>query len=538
MNQKNALLSVYNKDGIVEFAQALVALGWTLYSSGGTAKVIVAAGIPVSDVASLVGGEAILGHRVVTLSREVHGGILARNIDVDIAELEKLGIPWIDLVCVDMYPLKEAINKPGSTAESVIEQTDIGGPTMLRSAAKGKRIVMCDATDRPRVIEWLKAGELDREAFLTWLAAKAEFVVSDYCLASATYHGKGEYAGIIGKRSMICKYGENAYQAPAALYACETDDPLALHMFELVAGDAPSYNNLCDLDRLLQTMTHVAAMFDTNMSLLTSIPFIALGVKHGNTCGAAAGFDSGEVVRKMVTGDPLAIFGGLVMLNFRVTKDVAETLLHYGVTEGQRRLLDGVIAPAFDDEAVEFLKRKGDKCRFITNPALLDLYRGSLDRAQRLRFVRGGFLAQPNYTFILDLNDPDLVKYGQATDEQIWDMLLAKALCDTSNSNTITLVRDGMLIGNGVGQQARVYGAELAVTRAGTGNHRTLGAVAASDSFFPFLDGVEVLANSGIEAIISTSASVNDQKVIAFCEANGIALYLIPDKKGRGFFGH
>lgn len=538
MNQKTALVSVYNKDGIVEFAQALVALGWTLYSSGGTAKVIASAGVPVSDVASLVGGEAILGHRVVTLSREVHGGILARNIDTDIAELEKLGIPWIDLVCVDMYPLKEEIKKLGSTPESVIEQTDIGGPTMLRSAVKGRRIVMCDPADRPRVIEWLKADKPNQEGFLTWLGAKAEFAVAEYCFASAVYHGNGEYAGMLGRRSMVCKYGENAYQAPAALYTCGTDDPLALDQFTLVAGDAPSYNNLCDIDRLLQTMTHVVATLVTNTSRGASVPLIALGVKHGNTCGAAIGFDSGEIVRKMVMGDRLAIFGGLVMLNFCVTADVAEVLLHYGVPKGQRRLLDGIIAPAFADEAVELLKRKGDKCRFIANPALFDLNRDSLDRAERFRFVRGGFLSQPNYTSVLDLNDPDLVKYGQVTAEQRLDMLLAKALCDTSNSNTITLVKDGMLIGNGVGQQARVYGAELALTRASTGIHDPRGAVAASDSFFPFTDGVKVLATSGIKAIISTSGSVNDKEVIAYCQANGIALYLIPDKKGRGFFGH
>ena len=206
MFQKNALLSVYNKEGIVEFAQALVELGWTLYSSGGTAKKIADAKIPVQDVATLVGGEAILGHRVVTLSREVHGGLLARNIDIDIAELEKEGIPWIGLVCVDMYPLKEEIKKEGSTPESVIEKTDIGGPAMLRSAAKSRRITLCDANDRPRVIEWMKAGELNREEYLNYLAAKAEFAVANYCLSSAVYHGKGEYAGIVCKRIITCKY--------------------------------------------------------------------------------------------------------------------------------------------------------------------------------------------------------------------------------------------------------------------------------------------------------------------------------------------
>jgi len=538
MNRKNALLSVYNKTGIVEFAGSLVELGWTLYSSGGTAKKIALAGIPVTDVSTLVGGEAILDHRVVTLSREVHAGLLARPIDIDIAELESLGIPWLGMVCVDMYPLKEEIAKPDSTPESVIEQTDIGGLTMLRSAAKGQRIVMCDPTDRTVVIEWLKAGEPEREAFITSLVAKAEATVADYCLASATYHGKGEYAGMIGRKILTCKYGENGYQTPAASYTCDTEDPLALDKFQKIAGDELSYNNECDLDRLVQTITHVAATFDINSGRNSYVPLIALAVKHGNACGASIGTTPEEVAQNMVIGDPLAIFGGLVMLNFPTTKEVAEILHSHGTLDGKRRVLDGIIAPSIDPAAIELLKRKGDKCRFLENVSLSNINRFSLDQAPRLRYVRGGFLLQPNYTFILNLNDPELVKYGQATVAQEQDMLLAKAICDTSNSNTITLVRDGMLIGNGVGQQARVYGSQLALTKAEVCSHSVIGASAASDSFFPFTDGVEVLAQAGITSIISTSASVNDKKVIEYCQNQGIALYLIPDKLGRGFFGH
>ena len=538
MNRKNALLSVYDKTGIVEFAGSLVELGWTLYSSGGTAKAIAAAGIAVQDVSMLVGGEAILGHRVVTLSREVHAGLLARPIDVDIEELESLGIPWLDLVCVDMYPLKEEIVKPESTPESVIEKTDIGGPTMLRSAAKGRRIVMCDPADRERVIQWINSGEPNREEFITSLVAKSEATVADYCLASATYHGNGDYAGMVGKKILTCKYGENGYQTPAALYGCDAEDPLALSNFAQVAGDFPSYNNLCDLERLLQTMTHVAATCEVNSGEIPYVPLIALAVKHGNTCGAAIGSEAEKVVQNMVTGDPLAIFGGLVMLNFPVTESVAENLLSYGTNEGQRRLLDGIIAPCFDEKAIDMLRRKKDNCRFIANPALANLTRASLDNSQRFRYVRGGFLLQPNYTFILDLNDLALVKYGQATVAEEQDMLLAKAICDTSNSNTITIVSGGKLIGNGVGQQARVYGAQLALTRAEACGHSVIGACAASDSFFPFKDGVETLIEAGIKAVISTSASVNDKKVIEYCQENGIALYLIPDKLGRGFFGH
>jgi phosphoribosylaminoimidazolecarboxamide formyltransferase/IMP cyclohydrolase len=174
----------------------------------------------------------------------------------------------------------------------------------------------------------------------------------------------------------------------------------------------------------------------------------------------------------------------------------------------------------------------------MANPQLANLNRNSLDTAPRFRYVRGGFLLQPNYTFILDLTNPDLVKIGQPTIEQEDDMLLAKAICDTSNSNTITVVLEGMLAGNGVGQQARVYGAQLALTRAQASEHYVLGASAASDSFFPFTDGVEVLAKAGIKAIISSSGSVKDKDVIKFCEEKGIMLYLIPDSKGRGFFGH
>jgi len=184
------------------------------------------------------------------------------------------------------------------------------------------------------------------------------------------------------------------------------------------------------------------------------------------------------------------------------------------------------------------LKRKGDKCRLIANPALANLDRNSLDSAPRFRYVRGGFLQQPNYTFILDLKDPELVKHGQATLRQEEDMLLAKAICDTSNSNTITLVSNGMLIGNGVGQQARVYGAQLALTRAYRSTHHVPDASAASDSFFPDIDGVEALAEAHVKAIVSTSGSVKDKEVIKFCEEKGIVLYLTPDKKGRGFFGH
>lgn len=182
-----ALLSVFHKEGIVEFAAQLVAMGWQLLASGGTAKALAAAGLPVRDVAELV-GEPILGHRVVTLSRELLAGLLAQDAPQDREEIGRWNIPFIQLVCVDLYPLQEEIAKPNRTRESVIEKTDIGGPTMLRAAAKGRRIVICDPADRQRVIDWLRAGRPDQDAFITHLAAKAETTVGNYCLASGQFH--------------------------------------------------------------------------------------------------------------------------------------------------------------------------------------------------------------------------------------------------------------------------------------------------------------------------------------------------------------
>lgn len=527
-----ALLSVWEKEGITYFARQLVELGWEIIASGGTTEELTRADIRVRNVAKLVGGGAILGHRVVTLSREVHAGLLAKDTPEDRQELKRLGLPWIDMVCVDLYPLQKEINNPDATRELVIEKTDIGGPTMLRSAAKGRRIVICDPSDRQRVIDWLKAGRPDEDNFITELAAKAEVIVAEYCLASAKYHSQNAYDGIIGRRTLKCLYGENAWQAPAALYTTGSGDALAMENFKVVAGTSPSYNNLCDVDRLLQTTTHIAAAFAVNRgkTLLT-----AVGCKHGNPCGATVGDDPIEVIQKMIKGDTRAILGGLVMVNFPLDVETAEELLTYMMPTGERRLLDGVIAPSFGEKTIDMLRRKGDKCRFLANPALKLL---GLDLALRFRYVRGGFLRQPNYTFVLDLKDPQVTKIGKLTPEQEDNLLLAWAVGSTSNSNTITLVKDGYLIGNGVGQQERVGGCVLAVRRARDANHEIPGASAYSDSFFPFTDGPEVLAEAGVKIIFASSGSVRDKEVQQFCQKGDMVLYLIPDKFGRGFFGH
>ncbi|MBE0429428.1 MAG: hypothetical protein IBX61_06105 [Thermoleophilia bacterium] len=338
------------------------------------------------------------------------------------------------------------------------------------------------------------------------------------------------------KPALECKYGENGYQTPAALYSSDTGDSLALDKFEVVQGTAPSYNNLCDLDRLLQTVTHIAAGLDVNG---IEAPLMAVACKHGNPCGAAVGADSAVMVATMaLEGDLRAVFGGLIMLNFEIDGEIAEILMTHRMEEGTRRLLDGIIAPGFTAGARDMLKRKGDKCRLMANPALEGINRDSLDAARRFRYVRGGFLAQPNYTFVPDLDAGYVERSGREDEGQLIDMILAWAVGCTSNSNTVTLVKDGMLLGNGVGQQDRVGGCKLAVMRAGDAGHDTAGAVAYSDSFFPFVDGPAELANAGIRAILATSGSVRDGEVKEFCRSKGITLFMYPDSTGRGFFGH
>lgn len=486
--EKNALISVFNKDGIDEFVKRLVKLGYRIISSGGTAKFLKEKGVAVTDVAEITGMPAILDHHVVTLHPKVHGGLLAKKTPEHDAEREKHGIPLFDLVCVDLYPLERTLE--GSDEAKIIEMVDIGGPTMISSAAKGRRIVIADRADRESVLQWLESGKPEEEAMLRRLAAKADYMVSRYRLLSARYFGQGNFDGIIGERAASPFKGENAAQTPAHLYDTRTGDPLALPGFMQIEGAPLSYNNYADLDRLLQTGTHIAAAWKHNFG---SIPAIALGVKHGNACGAAVDDDPAGAAQKMIEGDAVAIFGGSILINREVNGAIAEALTRHKTDGGPKRILDSVIAPAFAPEAIEILSRKSGKCRLIVNEALKDEGLAALDTATRFRYVRGGFLTQANYAYVLDWNDPAMqYPAGNVSADAKRDLLLAWAIGCTSNSNTIVLAKEGKLLGNAVGQQSRVAVASLAVLRATDSGHALAGASAYSDSFFPFVDGPEV----------------------------------------------
>ncbi|HYE22669.1 MAG TPA: hypothetical protein VD998_03720, partial [Verrucomicrobiae bacterium] len=292
-----------------------------------------------------------------------------------------------------------------------------------------------------------------------------------------------------------------------------------------------SSNNWCDVDRALQTITHIAAGYNLNFG---QVPYIAVGIKHGNACGAAVSNDPLEAIKRMIGGDPRAIFGGTVITNFPIDAKHATFLRELRV-EKTKRILDLVMAPEFSGSGCEILRRKEGRCRMLANPELGNLTVKSLDSTPRIRQVRGGFLRQGNYTYVLDLDSHSMVKFGKADEESL---LLGWAVGCTSNSNTITLTRDRMLIGNGTGQMDRVGAAELAIKKAVTAGHETAGCVAYSDSFFPFRDGPDVLADAGVAAILSTSGSERDEEVRTACKERKVALYMIPDSIARGFYAH
>lgn len=533
-----ALLSVYDKTGIVDFAFGLRQLGFEILASGGTAKALAAAGVPVIDVARLVGAP-ILGHRVVTLSRRIHAALLARDTPEDLKELwDQARLKPIDLVCVDLYPLEATIRDPKATPDSVRESTDIGGPTLLRSAAKGGRIVVSRSADRQYVLDWLKSGKSDEAKFKRALAARAEYEVARYCLASARYLSEGDFDGLLGEKVADCKYGENPQQAPAAVFETTPDGYLGPRSFKVEQG-AISYNNYTDLDRLITTFVHVSHGLRRNGLPETNL---AIAVKHGNACGAALREERIEAISEALRGDDRAVFGGVLLFDAFIGEAEAQALRAFRSRGGQPLMLDAIVAPGFSEAAkAAFQTKSGAKWKLIANPELSPFSsRGArwFDRDPLFRQIRGGFLRQPNYAFAPDFSAEDFKVYGELTDELKRDLIFAWAIGATSNSNTVTVVRDAKLLGNGVGQQDRVGACGLAISRASDAGHLLDGAVAYSDSFFPFTDGPLMLARAGIKAILATSGSIRDNEVVAAMQREGVTLCLMPDSKARGFFRH
>ena len=497
---QRALLSVSDKTGLVEFAVALAEAGWELVTSGGTATALREGGLTVTPVSEITGFPEMMGGRVKTLHPRIFGGILAR--EQDFAEAAEHEAPLFGIVAVNLYPFAAAARRDAPLPE-LIEQIDIGGPSLIRAAAKShaRVTVLVDPADYGRVAGALAGDglpETERQA----LALKAFRHTAAYdALIQRTLGDRfGEAAlpeslHVAGELALRPRYGENPHQQ-AAFYA----DPLAagpgLATAEQLQGKELSYNNLLDLDAALA----IAADFPE--------PATAV-VKHGNPCGAATGPELAATYKAALAGDPISAFGGVIGLNREVDAETAAAITS--------SFKECVIAPAFSNAAREMLEAKSNLRLLATGP--LDDYRP----AAQLRSVTGGWLLQEGDTKTLDDTDINVASDRVPTSAEWKALRFGWRVVRHVRSNAIVLARDSRITGVGAGQMSRVDSVRIAIEKAGDAAR---GSVMASDAFFPFRDGVDLAAAAGVTAIIQSGGSIRDDEVIAAANEQGVVLVL------------
>jgi len=506
-----ALLSVSDKSGLVEFARGLRALDWEIISTGGTAKVLREAGIPVRDVAEVTHFPEMLDGRVKTLHPVVHGGLLARrDIEEHMTALAEQGIDTIDLVAVNLYPFRETASKPNIHPDAVIEQIDIGGPSMLRSAAKNFPSVFAivDPADYERVLAALDAGDDDLD-LRRLLAAKVFAHTGAYDSAIATWFAeqRGEpfptQIAISLDRSQTLRYGENPGQR-AAFYVERGAGGLA--SLTQLGGKELSFNNLLDLEG----------------ALIATDPFAGevccAIVKHTTPCGLATGTSAVDAYRKALACDPVSAFGSVISFTTPVDVEAAEAI--------SSLFVECIVAPEFSADAIEILGRKKNLrvlagvARWVT---------GSLDYKR----VRGGFLAQERSPAVIDDASWQVVTRRHPTADESRDLLFAWRAVASVKSNAIVLAREGATIGIGAGQMSRVDAAFLSVHKARTAGHETAGSVMGSDAFFPFRDGVDQAVEAGVRAIVQPGGSIRDADVVAAADEHGVAMVFTGQRQFR-----
>ncbi|MDI6857948.1 MAG: bifunctional phosphoribosylaminoimidazolecarboxamide formyltransferase/IMP cyclohydrolase [Dehalococcoidia bacterium] len=497
-----AILSVSDKAGLIDFARGLSRLGVDIYSTGGTHDAIEKAGITVKSVSDITGFPAILDGRVKTLHPAVHGGILARrDVPAHVEELQRQGITAIDLVCVNLYPFVQTVTKPNVTLQDALENIDIGGPTMLRAAAKNfpHVIVVVDPADYAPVLEMLEKGGVSMEQRQR-LAQKAFQHVALYDTAIAQY--LRDPADIlptdmtIGLRKLFdTRYGENPHQK-GAFYAEENirnPQPGGLATAVQLHGKELSYNNILDGD----AAWNAACDFDE--------PTIAI-VKHMNTCGLASNRDLAEAYRRAFAGDPVSAFGGIVAINRKVTLAVAR--------ETGDTFYEVMIAPDYDEDALELLKKKRDMRILRAQPP-------KMADSLNMHRVVGGLLVQERDALPDEQMELKVVTKREPTSQEMSDLCFGWRVVKHIKSNAIVFVKDKALVGMGAGQPNRVTSVFLAARAAGD---KAKGAVLASDAFFPFPDGIEAAAAAGITAAMEPGGSIRDKEVIAAADANNMAM--------------
>ena len=498
---RRAIVSVSDKTGVEELARALDEAGCRIVSTGTTASAISEAGIPVTEVSALTGFPECLDGRVKTLHPAVHAGILAdRRKASHVRQLADLGIAAFDLVVVNLYPFRQAVAS-GAGFEECVEKIDIGGPAMVRAAAKNHAsvAVVTDPADYGAVIEAAGKGGFEDGERLR-LAAKAFAHTAAYDAAVAEWISGGECAGGVFTRRSTLRYGENPHQA-AAVY---TDGTGGLAQAEQLGGKEMSYNNYQDVDAALRAAYDHAG------------PAVAV-VKHANPCGLAVGEDVADAYRRAHACDPVSAYGGVIAANREVSADMAEAVA--GV------FTEAIAAPGFAPEALDILSRKKN---------LRILRVGELDPTRDVRPISGGILLQDRDLIDAPGDDPaswTLVSGDPADGPALRDLEFAWRAVRAVKSNAILLARDGASVGIGMGQVNRVDSCRLAVTRAGD---RAAGAVAASDAYFPFADGFEVLARAGVRAVVQPGGSIRDEEVISSARASSVTMYLT----GTRHFAH
>ena len=499
-----ALLSVSDKRGVVEFARALTRLGWEIVSTGGTAEALRREGIAVVPIEQVTGFPEMMDGRVKTLHPKVHGGLLARRDNAgDVAAMTAHGITPIDLLAVNLYPFRETVAKPSTTFEQAIEQIDIGGPSMLRSAAKNHTavIVIVDPDDYGSVIEELKVGRVGEEKRRA-LATKVFAHTSAYDAAILAYLTRSSDAlpstivQILHNRQSL-RYGENPHQR-AALYA--TDERGIADLRQL-HGKELSFNNLLDVDAAVGAVAAWGA---------NGKPACAI-IKHTTPCGIALGHNAEEAYRRARATDQTSAFGSVIAFNTVVDKATAEAM--------RDLFVEVVVAPRVDHAALAVFQAK-------KNLRVVELPRAGDEPSWDWKRIRGGFLVQDRFltSGVTAESGWKVVTKRAPTDAEWNDLRFAWAAVGSVKSNAILLARDEAAIGIGAGQMSRVDSSFLAVHKARQQGHDPKGAVLASDAFFPFRDGVDEAAAAGIAAIIQPGGSVKDSEVIAAADEHGLAM--------------
>ncbi|MDF4745824.1 bifunctional phosphoribosylaminoimidazolecarboxamide formyltransferase/IMP cyclohydrolase [Vibrio parahaemolyticus] len=513
---RRALISVSDKTGIVEFAQALVERGVDILSTGGTARLLAEQGIAVTEVSDYTGFPEMMDGRVKTLHPKVHGGVLGRRGQDDDV-MAKHGINPIDMVVVNLYPFAETVAKDGCTLADAVENIDIGGPTMVRSAAKNHKdvTIVVNASDYDRVIAEMDANDKSLTLETRFDLAIAAFehtaaydgMIANYFGTMVPSYGENKEGDEESKfprtfnqqfeKKQDMRYGENSHQA-AAFYVEANPQEASVSTARQIQGKALSYNNIADTDAALECVKE----FNDPACVI---------VKHANPCGVALGKDILEAYNRAYQTDPTSAFGGIIAFNQELDAETATAIV-------ERQFVEVIIAPSVSAEAIEVVAAK-------KNVRLLECGKWSTKTTGfDVKRVNGGLLVQDRDQGMVSLDDLKVVSKRQPTEEELKDALFCWKVAKYVKSNAIVYAKGDMTIGVGAGQMSRVYSAKIAGIKAADEGLEVASSVMASDAFFPFRDGIDAAAEAGIKCVIQPGGSMRDDEVIAAADEHGMAM--------------